>query len=389
MLKGENIICFSSVDWSHVPTSKKHVMTILARENRVLFVETFGSRAPGLSRLHAGRVCRRLGSCMRGIRRIPQEGELYVYSPVSLPWRHGPAGKMTAKLLLHTMRRLARKLDLGAPLLWYYMPTPVEFFGQLGEKAVIYHCVDEWSTYPGGADEQFMKAEADLLRRADAVFVTNRLLLEKKRQFNPSACYLPHGCDAAHFAHAAGPGPLPPDLEALPGPRIAMVGAVAQWLDWDLLTGLARSHPAWSIILIGPVSYNADTSPAAAEPNLHLLGLKPYEELPAYYRGIDATIVAFTDDEHIRYSAPTRLLEHLAAGKPVVSTDYPAAREFPAGLVTVAADAGKFSSAVEEALEQDTPERRERRRNFAAANSWESRVEEMSKVISEKLAALL
>ncbi len=385
MLKGENIICFSSVDWGHVPTTKKHIMPILARENRVLFIETYGSRGPNLSRLHLARIVRRLWNWLRGVRRLPVAGEMYIYSPLNLPWKTGPVAWLNNRAQMRALMRIVDRLALRRPILWYYLPTPVEFFGQLGEKAVVYHCEDEWATYPGGADERFLEQEVDLLQRADAVFVSNRLLLKSKKRFHPPARYLPHGCDFDHFASATTPGDVPADLTRLPQPRIGMIGGVAHWMDWRLLVRLARSHPEWSIVLIGPVSYNADTGPVQEAPNLHLLGLKPYSELPAYYRGIDVCIIAFASDEHIRYCAPSRLLEHLAAGKPVVSTDYPAAREFPADLVTVVPDTGKFVRAVEEALEQDTPEHRERRRSFARDNSWEARVEEMSKIISEKL----
>ncbi len=385
MLKGENIICFSSVDWGHVPTTKKHIMPILARGNRVLFVETYGSRGPSLSRVHTARILRRLWNWVRGLKRLPIEGELYIYSPLRLPGRYGPLARLNDRLLVRTLTRIVRRLDFRRPLLWYYMPTPVEFSGRFAEKGIVYHCEDEWATYPAGTDQRFLQLEADLVRRADILFVSNPLLLERKKALNPSAVYLPHGCDYAHFARAAEPGEVPADLDRLPRPRVAMIGAVAHWMDWDILAGLARRHPEWSVVLIGAVSYNADTSAAREVANLHLLGARPYEELPAYYRGTDACIIAFTGEEHIRYCAPSRILEHLAAGKPVVATDFPAARELAPEFVTVAGSTGEFIRAVEEALRSDSPGLSAKRREMARENSWEKRVEEMSRVIGRSL----
>ena len=125
----------------------------------------------------------------------------------------------------------------------------------------------------------------------------------------------------------------------------------------------------------------ADLARVRGIKNIHLLGKKNYSELPNYYRAVDVCIVAFQRTEHIRYSCPTRFYEHLAAGKPVVSTDFPAAREFPEDMVRIAKDKEEFEQLVSESLKPGQDAFVERRKKLARENSWDGRAEKISQMI--------
>ena len=388
MLEGENIICFSSVDWGHVPTSKKHIMTILARRNRVLYVETMSSRMPSLKRIHLKRAAERIINWIRGIKEVSKSpsGELFVYSPIIFfpYWR--PMKKVNQLIFTSVFRRLVRTLRLENPILWFYIPLPINFFGRLGEKAIIYHCVDEWSTYPGGKNEALQVLEEELLRKADSVFCASKPLLERKRMFNVHTYYLPHGADFQPFRKLPEDVPLPPDIASIKRPILGMVGGIASWIDWELLKYTAEIHPEWSIVLIGPISYNADLTKADKVSNIHILGLRSYESLPNYYRAIDVCIIAFILNEHIRYCQPTRIYEHLAAGKPVVSTDFPAVREVAPEMAKVAQNRGGFVELISRALKEDDRTSVMKRKEIARQNNWRQRVETMSNLIKQTIS---
>ena len=390
MLKGENIICFSSKDWvGFSRTSKEYLMEILSRQNRVLYVETMGSRNPGMRKKDLGRILKRLLKASKGPVRpagIAPEQQLFIYSPLLIPFHENPwARKINDWILKATFRALIKKLKLEKPVLWFYLPTASGLIGQLDEKAVIYHLVDKWATYPGFRGEFFRAADERLLRHADLVVVSNRLLLEENKELNKNIHYLPHGVNFQDFDKNPESRPLPEDIAKLPRPMIAMVGAVSNWTDWEKLRYAAGKHPDWSFVLIGDVGFDADVSKVAGISNIHVLGKKDYTSLQDYYRGIDACVVSFLPTEHIKYCCPTRFYEHLAAGKPIVSTDFPAAREFPPELVRIGATNEEFCRAIEESLGLDSRERMEKRKILAAENTWQNRAQKLSELIQKCL----
>jgi glycosyltransferase involved in cell wall biosynthesis len=126
-----------------------------------------------------------------------------------------------------------------------------------------------------------------------------------------------------HFARALEPGPLPGDLERIPAPRVGFFGLIHEWVDTDLIAALADRLP-FSFVVIG--SSNQDLSALAARPNVHLLGRKPYADLPEWCRGFDAAIVPFRISELTASVNPIKLREYAAAGLPVVATGLPEIR---------------------------------------------------------------
>lgn len=390
MIKGENIICFSSVDWSSYKTSKVYLMEEISRFNKVLYIETIGSKAPGLHKSHFRRIAKRLSCWLKGPRRpegTPPGSDIFVYSPLVIPvYNNGFIRKANLYILRQTLKGLMKKLEMERPILWFYLPTAAYLMGHLGEKFSLYHCVDDWLTYPGYRNSDFEDLEKKLFRNSDAVFISNRLLFKKNEGLNKNTHYLPHAVDFEHYQKRFSPEePLPADVAKMNRPIIGMVGEVAGWVDWSFLKHAALSHPQWSIAMIGPVGYDADMREIKDIRNIHLLGYKDYRRLPDYYRTIDVCVVSFKLNEHVRYCTPTRFYEHLAAGKPVVSTDFPAAREFPEDLVRIAGTKEEFVELIQRSIDENNEGLVEKRKKLAAANTWGRRAEYISSIIEECL----
>lgn len=385
MLKGENIIVFSSADWKISPSSPQHISTRLAKENKVLFVETFGSRPPALEPVHMARVGRRLKNWLRGVRKIDVEGgQLSIYSPINLMVNFRPFLFINKKIFLAIMRRLLKRLDFTNPILYFYLPPPPGIIGTLGEKAVIYHCVDEWLTFPGGKNKIFLDAEKKLTEGADMVVVANECLFQKKQPSARRIHKIYHGVDSEHYAQQFSKEKLvPEEIKNIPHPIIAVIGNFADWMDTDLMRLIAQAHKDWSIVSIGPIDSSVDISSLKSLGNVYFFGQKDYSELPLYYRAIDVFIIPFLLTEHIKSSAPIRLYEHLTSGKPVVSIDFPAVHEIEEGLVYIASDKEDFIKKIERALEENNPSLAERRKSVASKNTWESKVEEISALIEK------
>jgi len=391
MLKGKNIIMFSCGDWeTPYPTSPQHLSKNFAEENRVLFVETFGSRQVALEPEHIRRIGLRLANWFKGIKKQNiKNGQLFIYSPIIPISNFGPFLFINRYIFVNMVKKLIKKLEMKNPILYFYIPPPANIKGTLGEKAIVYHCIDEWSTYPAGKNNTFMHFERELTKNADLVLVTNGLLFKRKKNHARRIHKIYHGVDYNHFTKEFNENtPLPADIKNIPRPIIAIIGTFASWMDLDSIKLIAQRHREWSIVSIGLIDSNVNIEDLYKMKNIYFLGPKNYSELPDYYRAIDVFIVPFLAIEHIKYCAPTRLYEHLASGKPIITTDFPAAHEVETGLINIASDKKDFIKKIEEALNEKDLSLSERRKEVAKRNTWGLKAEEIlakiEKILNEK-----
>ena len=378
MMEGASIVCFAH-DWGGDPTSKTHIMRILARRNRVLWVNSIAMRRPSAS----GRDLRRLlDKVAKGFRRCREvEPNLFVTSPLVIPlpgW--AVADRLNAGILAATLRRLCRRHGLEDPILWSFLPNVGRLLGRLDERLVIYHCVDEYSAFSGVSRDAIARMERDLVQRADLVLTSSEQLCADRIGFNPNTRFVSHGVDTAHFARALEPGmEAPDDVRALPRPVIGFFGLLADWVDLDLVRALALRRPDWSFALVG--KHATGVGAIRGLPNIHLLGQKPYALLPAYCRGFDVGMIPFRSNVLTLRANPLKLREYLAAGLPVVSTSLPEVARYRA-LVHLAEGTDGFTQAITAALAERSPASDRMRAAAIATESWEARVTEIEEHIS-------
>jgi glycosyltransferase involved in cell wall biosynthesis len=385
-LQGRDIVCVGFADWdTELWTNQHHLMSRLARENRVLFVESLGLRRPQLAGRDLARIWRRL---RRGLGPPREVDGLYVLSPLVLPL-HGSrvARALNARLLPALVRRAARRLGLQRPILWGYVPQAELLIGALDPSLVVYHCVDDIAAQERIDTASFRASEARYAALADLVLASAPALARRLRTISDNVLDAPNVADTERFSRALVQDPAhPPDqgMAALPAPRIVFTGAiVAIKLDIDLLVELARLRPSWSFALVGPVGPGdprTDVSALAAEPNIHLLGRRTYAQLPAVLRAADVGLIPYARNDLTESIFPMKVYEYLAAGLPVIATPLPAIASV-AGVRT-ASDAAGIVALIEQELAQDSPERRAARSRAAAANSWERRLQEVATAIA-------
>lgn len=370
-MKGQNIICFAR-DWHDDPTSNNHVMAILARDNRVLWLNSIAMRRPTFtSRRDLGTIARKLKSFFRGTEQPAPN--LWVVTPIVLPFPYDPTAIAINRWILKaTIGYYRRKLGMRRFQLWTFVPNAVEYVGQLGESLVVYYCIDEWSGFSYIDGEKMAMMERKLLERADICFATSHLLYESKRHLNANTHLALHGVDRDHFAAALAPDTeIPEDIAALPSPIVGFFGQIHDWIDLPLIANIARAHPEWSVVLIGRIS--VDVAPLRSLPNIHFLGRRPYEALPGYCKAFDVGIVPFVVNGLTRNVNPIKLREYLSAGLPVVSTDLPEVTHCR-DLAYVTHTHREFIAAVEQALREDSPARRRHRSEAMLNETWERRV---------------
>ncbi len=377
-------------------TNKQHIMSRLARDHRVYHVD-FGS--PSLPRF----AWRRFRSERSGLplsASVEADGGVHVvtiYRPslaAMLPAHSQARIFLEFDLRLRMLRRFLVDQGLTDSILWIYHPGFGKAALDLPHRLSLYDCVDEYSEFPNyrRSPGWLIQREAELCRAADLVFTTSQTLLEKKRPLNPDHTHLAHNVgDAAHFGRALDPElRVPEDIAGLRRPVVGFIGAVSDYkLNVDWIEHLAASRPGISIVLIGPVGLS-DASQNHRRlqrfENVHLLGHRPYEQLPAYVKGFDVAVIPYNLNEYTAHCFPIKFFELLATGKPVVISALPALEGY-FDDVRVARDAEEFSRHCEEAV-ADPVRGGARRLALAGENDWDSRIRQIMERVEQRLTEM-
>ena len=374
------IIAFSK-DWHEDHTSNHHVLRELAKTRRVLWLNSLATRKPDLkSSRDLGKIKRKLLEFAGGA--VNVENDLWVATPLVLPLpQNAFAQQLNRQLLRWTIQAWRAQLGIDRFQLWTFLPNTAPYVGTLGEDLAIYYCVDEWATFNGLDREGTIAMERALLERVDATFTTSLALAEKKRAFCKSTHLAPHGVDAAKFATALAPNVrVPADLAALPGPKIGFFGTLRDFLDYDLIAHIAKARPNWSIALIG--QERCDIGPIRGLPNVHLLGQKKHDELPAYCKGFDVGLIPYRIDNDVKFINPLKLREYLSAGLPVVSTNMPEVQPY-AHLCHIGTTGDELVAAIERALTEGSPEQRQARAKSMESETWQARVAATMRLVEQ------
>jgi glycosyltransferase involved in cell wall biosynthesis len=370
------MLCFSH-DWTGDPLSKTHLMRVMARRNRILWVNSIGYRTPSLNKADVSRIFRKLAAFTRRIREV--EPNIFVLSPLAVPAYGSPAiRRLNRRLLRWQVRAAIRRLGFHKPINWVFNPAAAVVAGTLDEQAVVYYCVDEYSAFSGVNAAQLEDLERQLLERSDAVIVSADELLKSKSLYNSRTVLVRHGVDFDHFRKALDPETLvPPDIAGLPRPIIGFFGLIADWIDLDLIAAIARRYPFGTVVLLGKAT--TDVAMLEAVPNVKLLGRKPYADLPAYCKAFDVALNPFRINRLTLNANPLKVREYLAAGLPVVSTAIPEVEAL--GMCRIGATADDFLAAVDETLADPGPSAE--RSEAVRGESWQARVDSITAHLRE------
>jgi glycosyltransferase involved in cell wall biosynthesis len=329
------LLCFSHLRWDFVFQRPQHLMSRFATEMTVIFWEEPTDIEPRET----------------AFLKVRQAGD---FPNVRLVTPHLPKGvgerereKVLRRLLDAHVSAHARSL-----ITWYYTPMMLPFSRHLDASAVVYDCMDELSKFRF-APERLLDMEQELIDRADLVFTGGTSLYEAKKSRHSSVHCFPSSVDRDHFATARRELPQPADQAGLKRPCLGFYGVIDERFDIDLLRQIADMRPDWSFVMVGPVvKIGEDELPRAA--NIHYVGGKTYEQLPAYLSGWDVALMPFAMNESTQFISPTKTPEYLAGGKPVVSTPVRDVVRSYGHLqgVHIAHDADGFVRCCEKALEQ-------------------------------------
>jgi UDP-galactopyranose mutase len=358
-----DVVCFSHLRWNFVFQRPQHLMTRFAKHARVYFVEepVFGGDAPTLHVAEADGV-----------------QVLTPHLPVS------PRERTDEDLLREMIELHATREGIQAPLFWFYTPMALGLGGRITPKLVVYDCMDELTGFLGAPPELTRREDA-LFAMADIVFTGGQSLYEAKRTQHPNVHAFPSSVDAEHFRAARH---SVSDAGRSRRPRVGFFGVIDERMDVGLVEALTIARPDIDFVLVGPV-VKIDPATLPARPNLLYPGPRSYADLPACIADWDVAMMPFARNDSTRFISPTKTLEYMAAGKPIVST---AIRDVvrpygEAGLVRIAGDAPSFARAIDQALAEDEGDRLRAFDAFLAGTSWDRTWQRMRALIDAGLDA--
>ncbi len=362
-----SLVVFSHLRWDFVFQRPQHLMSRLAATRPVLFIEepVFDPDGPPRWEL-----------------REPIAG-VTVCQPITTVDAPGFDEAQIASLRLLVSELLTPHAKAGFDL-WFYTPMALPLADGLEPRLIAYDCMDELSSFrfaPSG----LLELERQLLDRANVVFTGGPSLYQKKRGLNANCHCFPSSVDVGHFSQT---GADPDEQACIPQPRLGYFGVIDERFDLDLLGDVARARPQWQFVMVGPI-VKIDEAALPREANIHYLGMKSYAELPGLLSGWDVALLPFALNEATRYISPTKTLEYMAAGKPIVSTPITDVAVPYGNIVRLADDAASFIDACEKALAENDDERRSRLENYhsiLSRTSWDSAASAMAELLDQTAA---
>ncbi len=371
----QHLIVFSHLRWEFVFQRPQHLLSRLARHFHVVVVEEpMQSSGPAyLQRMTPG----------TGIE------VLRPHTPVEAGGFHDDQLPVLQPLIAGYLAE--HRID--DYLVWFYTPMALPLLGDLAPRAIVYDCMDELSAFKN-APRQMRQRETALLKSADLVVTGGPRLYEAKRDANPNVLCVPSAVDAEHYSAERASGDVAAMQRAselhgaIAAPRLGFFGVIDERLDLDLVVRLADAEPGWQIVMVGPV-VKIDPAALPQRANLHWLGQQPYALLPQLVAGWDVCLMPFALNESTKFISPTKTLEYMAAGKPVVSTPIHDVEAMFGDIVAIAAGSDAFIDACRQSLAEQEAHKREREDAMRARvrrHSWDVAAETIRRSLDLVLA---
>lgn len=322
----------------------------------------------------------------------PRPGVTVVRPPLVPPFSNESRAvrAFNSALLRGFLARTVRKLGLSRAVCVALDPAAVRVIGAVEWAATAFDLADDYATWPGVPAPARALAAQEMVSLAESVDVCFAVSRRLAGGFGPASrrmVYLPNAADTRLFS-AAGAGEEPAETKGLPRPLVGFAGVLHDFFDMDLVRDVARARPSWSVVLVGPAE--TDTGPLEGIPNIHLLGGRPYDRLPAFVAAFDVALLPWRLTPAGASANPSKIWQYLAAGRPVVATAVPEVRALRGveGAVATASGAADFVAAIEHLLDgARDPARTAARVARAAGEDWSARVRRLEAELASAVAA--
>lgn len=369
------LLYLSHLSWDHVWQRPQQLMTRFAQRCRVIYIDPPEVRpAPELH-----------------LEERPGVGGVRVLRPIFPAALLDTPGHSYEDLWLQLLPATLAQAGSNT-MLWVSSPLADYLVAAARSRVrlAVYDCMDDLASFRGAP--AIMRAREDhLLTLVDLLFTGGHSMYEARKTRHPRAYCFPSGVDVAHYAQTRDPTlAVPAALASVPSPRLGYFGVLDERIDWGLIGMVAARRPAWHWVLVGPTAKIAPEELPRA-PNIHYLGQQVYSDLPAFLKGFAIATMPFALNEATRFISPTKTLEYLAGGKPVISTSVPDVVAGYREIVYLADGADAWIAMVAAVLRgapEDQAQREARAATALAAAAWDNIADRMWQLISARLAAV-
>lgn len=277
-----------------------------------------------------------------------------------------------------SLEYVKERFNIGYSVSIIDLPFWSKLTSKMTDSLFIYDCMDDHTGFSTNSSNM-LSDEKTLITSVDLVLASSKILYEKIKIHSDKAFLLRNAGDFELFSKS----PTCSSVQDEDKVTIGYYGAISEWFDIELICYLANRNPEWNFILIGD-TFGCDITKAQGINNIKFLGEKPYNELPSYLKHFDVAIIPFYKNELTLATNPVKVYEYLAAGKPVVSVDLPELNMM-SDVVYLASTREEFEKSITKALKfKDDKNTIDKRKRFAADNSWSSRYESLASEIKRK-----
>ncbi len=346
-----DVVVFSHIRWEYIHQRPQHVLSRLSQEMKVLYVE------------------KPLMNARKGHTLLIKNPSLHILQP-------------NINRVSELPEVLCDFINSGRPpIAWFYSPL---FHGVLDKfrfKYVVYDCMEELNVFKPG-NLELVQQEKCLLSKADAVFTNCKSIFENKLNIHDNVYYFPGSVDVDHFSPINRPQTIPRVIAVLQGPKIGYCGEIDEKLDFSLMEQTAAKLPHCSFVCIGPISCSVQHK-LPKNPNIHFLGPISYSQQPDYVRAFDIAMMPFALNDSTRSISPSRILEYMASGKPIISTRLTDLERDYTRCIKLISGPEEFKSAIVQILEKKAPCKKYLYEAILRNKSWDSTVSNMKKILLE------
>jgi len=394
-MKNEKIVYIATNPWNDIWRRRHQIISRIAKNNKVLWVEPplniFSSSA--VSRIKLKRLLEFFWKPREEIKNI------FILPLINIfPFnRFSVIKKLNRSIYLFFLKKTIKSLELTNPILWVTFNWRFEhFIDELEEKYVVYDCFDKYTGFVAANDLEIRKQiqgwEKKVSECSTVIFAASEILRKRLLKFNKNVFTVPNGVDFDLYSKARfNNTKIPLDIENIKKPIIGEVAVFGQnSTDIGILYFIADSHPAWSLVLVGPILSGSILAVNNLKKlkNVYILGMREVSLLPNYLKAIDVFLMTMNlNSEQIKYvTHPNRLFQYMATGKSIVTTRFPGIDKYK-DVIKIADNKEDFIPLIEQSLKENSNRLIQKRINLAKQNTWDKRVKSIETVIDKYLSS--
>ncbi|MBQ4863539.1 glycosyltransferase [Pseudoalteromonas sp. MMG013] len=358
-------------DWGAHPSSTQHLFKQLSKDHDVHWINSVGMRKPRLRFTDLSRVFNKAKNYFSQSQGEAQVGgaasrndQPSVYNLAVLPWHDNIFVQSFNEFVFSK-----KHFDSNEPILyWISVPTAITMINVRPIDKVVYYCGDDFSALAGVDHKMIAPIERKLIAKANLIYVISEHLYNKMPKHK--TYMLTHGVDFELFTK---PTIIANEIKHVTRFKVGFYGSINEWLDVDLLTKLVTERPNYELILVGTITHNIDL--LLSLNNVTHIEAVEHQRLAEFSQHWDVSILPFVDNQQIQACDPLKLKEYLAAGTPVVSTNFPAVNKYLETILVASTDSGfiqRIDSAI--ALNQVLNKNwKETQSSLAKNHSWSAK----------------